>query len=83
MFHVLPIGFQTGGGQCCRSGESLKGLVAQWGAGWCSGDSTRLPPTWRGFDSQSPRRMWVELVVGSLLGLRGFLQVLRFSPLKN
>ena len=34
--------------------------------GWRSGESTRLPPLWPGFDSQIRRQMWVELF-GSLL----------------
>ena len=33
--------------------------------GWRSGESTRLPPMWPGFDSQTRRHMWVEFVVGS------------------
>ena len=33
------------------------------------------------FNSRSRRHVWVEFVVGSLLALRGFLRVLRFSPL--
>ena len=33
--------------------------------GWRSGESTRLPPMWPGFDSQTRRHMWVEFV-GSL-----------------
>ena len=33
--------------------------------GWRSGESTRLPPMWPGFDSRSRRHMWVEFVVGS------------------
>ena len=40
--------------------------------GWCSGESTRLPPMWSGFDSRSRRHMWVQFVVTSLLALRGF-----------
>ena len=35
--------------------------------GWRSGESTRLPPMWPGFDSRTRRHMWVEFVVGSLL----------------
>ena len=35
--------------------------------GWRSGESTRLPPVWPGFDSRTRRHMWVEFVVGSLL----------------
>ena len=34
--------------------------------GWRSGESTRLPPMWSGFDSLTRRHMWVEFV-GSLL----------------
>ena len=37
-----------------------------WGEqGWCSGESTRLPPLWPGFNSWTRRHMWVEFVVGS------------------
>ena len=39
-----------------------------------SGESTRLPPIWPGFDSLTRRRIWVEFV-GSLLCSE------RFSPL--
>ena len=31
-----------------------------WEQGWCSGESTRLPPMWPGFDSR--HHMWVEFV---------------------
>ena len=30
-----------------------------------SGESTRLPPLWPGFDSRTQHHMWVEFVVGS------------------
>ena len=30
-----------------------------------SGESTRLPPMWPGFNSWTWRHMWVEFVVGS------------------
>ena len=33
--------------------------------GWRSGESTRLPPMWPGFDSRSRCHLWVEFVVGS------------------
>jgi len=33
---------------------------------WRSGESTRLPPMWPGFESRRQRHMWVEFVVGSL-----------------
>ena len=41
--------------------------------GWHSGESTRLPPMWPGFDSQIRRQMSVEFV-GSVLRTE------RFSP---
>ena len=37
-------------------------LGVQW---WRSGENTRLPPMWPGFDSQTRRHTWVEFV-GSL-----------------
>ena len=49
--------------------------------GWRSGESTRLPPMWPGFDSQTGRHMWVELLV-LYSAPRGFLRVLRF-PLSS
>ena len=36
-----------------------------WEQGRRSGESTRLPPMWAGFNSRSRRHMWVEFVVGS------------------
>ena len=33
--------------------------------GWRSGESTRLPPMWPGFDSWTRRHVWVESVVGT------------------
>ena len=41
--------------------------------GWHRDESTRLPPMWLRFDSQTRRHMWVEFV-GSLLCTE------RFSP---
>ena len=48
--------------------------------GWRSGESTRLPPMWPGFDSWTRRHMWVDFVVGSHPCSKGFffLRVLRF-----
>ena len=40
--------------------------------GWCSGESTRLPPMWPGFDSRTRRHVWVEFVVGSRPCSKGF-----------
>ena len=40
--------------------------TALWVQGWRSGESTRLPLMWPGFDSQTQRHVWVEFV-GSLL----------------
>ena len=36
-----------------------------WEQGCRSGESTRLPPMWSGFESRTQRHMWVEFVVGS------------------
>ena len=46
--------------------------------GWRSGESTRLPPMWPGFDSQTRRHMWVEFV-GSLLYTERFFSSFIFS----
>ena len=35
--------------------------------GWCSFESTRLPPMCPGFDCQIRRRIWVEYFLSSLL----------------
>ena len=48
--------------------------------GWRSGESTRLPPMWPGFDSQIRRQMWVEFV-GSLLCTERFTPGTLVSPL--
>ena len=40
--------------------------------GWRSGESTRLPPMWPGFDSRSRWHMWVEFVLGSRPCSEGF-----------
>ena len=48
--------------------------------GWRSGESTRLPPMWPGFDSQIRRQMGVEFV-GSLLCTERFSPGTPVSPL--
>ena len=48
--------------------------------GWRSGESTRLPPMWPGFDSLTRRHMWVEFV-GSLLCTERFSPGTPVSPL--
>ena len=48
--------------------------------GWRSGESTRLPPMWPGFDSQIQRQMWVEFV-SSLLCTERFSPGTQVSPL--
>ena len=45
-----------------------------------SGESTRLPPMWPGFDSHIRRQMWVEFV-GSLLCTERFSPGTPVSPL--
>ena len=46
--------------------EFLSVIVSREEQGWRSGESTRLPPMWPGFESWRRRHMWVEFVVGSL-----------------
>ena len=48
--------------------------------GWRSGESTRLPPMWPGFDSKIQRQMWIEFV-GSLLCTERFSLGTPVSPL--
>ena len=48
--------------------------------GWRSGESTRLPPMWPGFDSRARLHRWVEFV-GSLLCTEGFSPGTPVSPL--
>ena len=47
----------------------IKGFGEQ---GWRSGESTRFPPMWPGFDSRTRHHMWVEFVVGSRPCSEGF-----------
>ena len=51
----------------------IKCMIPYGVQGWRSGESTRLPPIWPGFDLQTLPHMWVEFL-GSLL----FTE--RFSP---
>ena len=61
----------------CRDGGGGAGMavvVQGWRVleGWRSGESTRLPPMWPGFDSQTRRHMWVEFVCSLLCTERFF-----------
>ena len=49
---------------------------------WRSGESTRLPPMWPGFDSEIRRHMSVEFV-GSLLCIERFSPGTPVSPLRK
>ena len=40
--------------------------------GWCSGESTSLPPMWARFDSHTLCHMWVEFVGSTLCNERFF-----------
>ena len=44
-----------------------------------SGENTRLSPMWPGFDYQTRRHTWVELLV-LYSAPRRFLRILKFSP---
>ena len=48
--------------------------------GWRSGESTRLPPVWPGFESWRRRHMWVDFVVGSLPCSERFFSGYSVSP---
>ena len=50
----------------------------QW---WCSGQSTRFPPMWPGYESWRWRHMWLEFVVGSLLCSKRFFSGYSGFPL--
>jgi len=48
-----------------RSGQNYDNVIASWQ--WRrSGESTRLPPIWSGFESWRRPHVWVEFVVSSL-----------------
>ena len=51
--------------------------------GAVSGESTRLPPMWSRFDSQTRRHMWVEFVVGSRLCSERFFSGYSGFPLSS
>ena len=51
--------------------------------GWRSGESTRLPPMWPGFESWRRRHMWVEFVVASLPCLGRFFSGYSGFPLSS
>ena len=65
MFDVTSSAHAYGNGNGNFSG--FHGVVQ-----WRSGESTRLPPMWPGFDSRCGRHMWVEFVVGSRPCFEGF-----------
>ena len=50
---------------------------------WRSGESTRLPPMWPGFNSRRRSHMWVEFVVGSLLCSERFFSGYSGFPLSS
>ena len=51
--------------------------------GWCSGESTRLPPIWPGFGSRTQRHMWIEFVVGSRTCSKRFFSGFSGFPLSS
>ena len=54
-----------------------------WSKAWRSGGSAHLPPVWPGFKSRCRRHMWVEFVVGSLLGSEWFFSGYSSFPLSS
>ena len=66
--HQCGLGSIPGPGVICRLSLLLVlSFMCIGEQGWCSGESTRLPLMWPGFDSRTRRHLWVEFVVGSLL----------------
>ena len=51
--------------------------------GWHSGESTRLPPMWPGFNFGRRRHMWVKFVVGSFLCSERFFSGYSGFPLSS
>ena len=60
--------------------DALHRLAFALRFGDASGESTRLPLMWPGFDSQIRRQVWVEFV-GSLLCSEGYSPATPVSPL--
>ena len=58
--------------RCLSQEHNQSGLRPRGEQGWRSGESTRLPLMWPGFDSRTRRHMWVEFVVGSHPCSEGF-----------
>ena len=52
--------------QCTTSFKKRRRSAVTGVQGWRSGESTRPPPMWPGFESWRRRHMWVEFVVGFL-----------------
>ena len=65
--NFICFSFSTLASVSIRNRESIVIAQSSFNQGWRSGESTRLPPTWRGFNSRRGRHMWVKNVVGSLL----------------
>ena len=51
--------------------------------GWCSGDCTRLPPSWPGFNLGLVAMSGLKLVVGSLLCSERFFSGFSSFPLSS
>ena len=51
--------------------------------GWCSGESTHLPPIRSGFESWHWHYIWIEFVVGSLLYSERFFSRYSSFPLSS
>jgi len=72
--HLSSLSLETPGNNYLRR-------ASQGEQGWRSGESTRLPPMWPGFDSRTRRHKWVEFMLVLFSASRVFLRVLRFSSL--
>ena len=82
LVHFLPVSYRYRASSKKRGALNLEeeNFHAFGEQRWRSGESTRLPPMWPGFDSQTRRHMWAEFV-GSLLCTERFSPGTPVSPL--
>ena len=81
--NFICFSFSTLASVSIRNRESIVIAQSSLNQGWRSGESTRLPPTWRGFNSRRRRDMWVKNVIGSLLCSERFFSGYSGFPLSS
>ena len=83
--NFIYFSFSTLASVSIRNRESIVIAQSSLNQGWRmrSCESTRLPPTWRGFNSRRRRHMWVKNVVGSFLCSERFFSGYSGFPLSS